>query len=131
MKKIIAFLIFISTVCSLNAQTYKYKTNSFAYKLYENNRWSNWSEWQESNMLVVISLDRDVINIYSDKMQEYDIIDYSGEQKDDSGGTSLVFQCVDREGLRCQIRVRMQTDGYRQLYVDYNDMTFVYGIDER
>lgn len=118
-------------VCSLKAQTYKYYTNSFAYKFYENSRWTNWSDWQESHMLVVISLDRNIINIYSETMQEYDIYEYTGEEKDNDGGTSFLFQCVNKDGLRCQIRLRVQSDGSKQLYVDFNDLMWVYGLQER
>lgn len=82
MKKIIALIILLISVCSLSAQTYKYYTNSFAYKYYENNRWTDWSDWERSHVLVVISIDRNIINIYSETMQEYDIYEYTGEEKD-------------------------------------------------
>lgn len=130
MKKTIFFIIFLS-VLSLNAQTYKYYTNSFAYKYYANNNWTDWSDWKDSHMLVVISLDRDIINIYSETVQEYDIYKYDGEENDMNGGKSLIFRCVNRDGLRCQIRLRIQSDGSKQLYVDFNDMMWVYGLNER
>lgn len=82
-------------------------------------------------MLVVLSLDRNIINIYSDEMQEYDIYDYAGEEHDDSGGSSIKFNCVNKDGLRCQIRLRVQSDGSKQLYVDFSDCILVYGLDER
>lgn len=131
MKKIITLIILLASVCSLSAQTYKYYTNSFAYKYYENYRWSEWSNWQDSHMLVVISLDRNIINIYSETMQEYDIYEYNGEENDRDGGTSLLFNCVNKDGLRCQIRLRVQSDGSKQLYVDFSDFMWVYGLEER
>jgi hypothetical protein len=131
MKKIIALIILLISVCSLSAQTYKYYTNSFAYKYYENNRWTDWSDWERSHVLVVISIDRNIINIYSETMQEYDIYEYTGEEKDGKGGSSFLFQCVNKDGLRCQIRLRIQSDGSKQLYVDFNDCMWVYGIEER
>lgn len=131
MKKIIALIILLISVCSLSAQTYKYYTNSFAYKYYENNKWTDWSDWERSHVLVVISIDRNIINIYSETMQEYDIYEYTGEEKDGKGGSSFLFQCVNKDGLRCQIRLRIQSDGSKQLYVDFNDCMWVYGIEER
>lgn len=131
MKKIFIFLLLLVSVCSLKAQTYKYYTDSFAYKYYENNRWTDWSDWQESHMLVVISLDRNIINIYSETMQEYDIYEYNGEERDRDGCTSVLFNCVNRDGLRCQVRLRVQSDGSKQLYVDFNDLMWVYGLTER
>ncbi len=127
----IIFAILFTLACSLNAQTYKFMAHSFAYKLYENNRWTEWSEWEESRLLIVISLDRRVINIYSEKMQEYDIIDYIGKEEDNDGGTSIKYKCVDQDGLRCHIRLRALSDGSAQLYVDFNDLMFVYGMEKR
>ena len=72
-----------------------------------------------------------IINIYSDKIQEYDIYEYTGEENDDDGGSSFLFQCVNKDGLRCQVRLRVQSDGSKQLYVDFNDAMWVYGLEER
>lgn len=131
MKKLLFFLLFISTICSLKAQTYKYYTNSFAYKTYENNRWTDWSDWEDSHMLVVISIDREIINIYSEQIQEYDVYEFSGEEKYNDGSKSLKFKCVNKDGLRCLIRFRVTSDGSKQLYVDFNDIMWVYGLQER
>lgn len=131
MKKFLCVLFFSSITCILTAQTYKYNTTSFAYKQVVNGYWTEWSDWEPSHMLVVISLDREVINIYSDLMQEYDIYEYNGEESDPDGGKSLKFNCVNQDGLRCQIRIRVQSDGSKQLYVDFNDVMFVYGIEEK
>ena len=131
MKKIITIIILLISVCSLSAQTYKYYTNSFAYKYYENYRWSKWSDWERSHILVVINLDRNIINIYSEKIQEYDIYEYKGEEKDEDGGTSMLLSCVNQDGLHCQVRLRIQSDGSKQLYVDFSDLVWVYGLEER
>lgn len=131
MKKLLFILILIFSICAVKAQTYKYYTTCFAYKYYENYGWTDWSEWERSHMLVVISTDRNIINIYSDKIQEYDIYEYTGEENDDDGGSSFLFQCVNKDGLRCQVRLKVQSDGSKQLYVDFNDAMWVYGLEER
>ena len=131
MKKLLFILILIFSICAVKAQTYKYYTTCFAYKYYENYGWTDWSEWERSHMLVVISTDRNIINIYSDKIQEYDIYEYTGEENDDDGGSSFLLQCVNKDGLRCQVRLRVQSDGSKQLYVDFNDAMWVYGLEER
>lgn len=131
MKRICLIFILLFLTVIVKAQTYKYYTNSFAYKYYDNYRWTDWSDWEDSHMLVVISLDRNIINIYSETMQEYDIYEYNGEEKDRDGGTSLLFNCVNKDGLRCQVRVRVQSDGSKQLYIDFNDFMCVYGLEER
>ena len=82
-------------------------------------------------MLVVINLDRNIINIYSEERQDYDIYEYLGEESDSDGGNSLKLNCVNKDGLRCQVRLRIQSDGSKQLYVDFNDMMWVYGLRDR
>mgnify|MGYP003293008089 CR=1 FL=1 len=131
MKKVIFFLSLMLMPLLCTAQTYKFKTDSFAYKTNNNGRWSNWSDWEDSSMLVVINTDRDVITIYSKETQEYDIVENLGTEKDREGGEQLKFLCVNEDGARCHIRIRVQKDGQRQLYVDFSDIMFVYGITDR
>ncbi len=113
------------------AQIHKYRTTDFAYKELINNNWTDWSEWESSDILVVINLDREIINIYSDEMQEYDIYEWGEFEDDGKGGETLEFKCVNKDGLRCGIRVRKQHDGQLQLYVDFRDIMFVYNIEIR
>ena len=82
------------------------------------------------SMLVVINADRDVITVYSQDPQEYDIIDYEGEERD-INGKSIRYLCVNEDGLRCNIRLRKQDDGSIQLYVDFSDAMWVYSLTER
>lgn len=133
MKKKIKVIIFVVVAflsfCELKAQTYKLQTYSFSSRSKNSyGVWSAWSKWEASDMLVVIDQNKDRITIYSRKVQEYDIYSYDGEEDDRYGGTTISFRCVDENGLRCGIRLRVESDGSLQLYVDYNDMMWVYGI---
>lgn len=123
------FLIISFAYCSF-AQTFKYYSTEFSYKTKNNyGYWSKWSEWESSHCLIVINLDRMVINIYSSTTQEYDIYDFDGGiSEDNGGGEYMTLKCVDRDGLRCELRLRVQTDNQIQLYVDYNDVILVYNI---
>lgn len=131
MKRVFLLSCILLVFLSAKAQTYKYYTNSFSYKTFSNGAWTDWSQWEDSRILVVISLDRNMISIYSEKIQEYDIYEYKGEGADNEGGKILSFSGVDRDGLRCGIRFRIQLDGTKQLYVDYKDAIWVYGLVER
>ncbi len=129
------FLILFAVLGSawgLSAQTHKYYSTEFAYMSQdEAGNWSDWSDWEPSRCLITISMDRDVINIYSETPQEFDVYEYVGEQTDDEGGTSVEFKCVDADGLRCHIRLRRQEDDVLQLYVDYSNLMYVYCLEER
>lgn len=82
-------------------------------------------------MLVVLNFNRETITIYSKEVQEYDIVSYEDVKDDNEGGQSLKLICVNEDGLRCHIRIRTLSNGRRQLYVDFNDMMWVYNIDNK
>ena len=130
MKKVLLLSCILLCFLPAKAQTYKYYTNSFSCKTYANGSWTDWSQWEDSHILVVISLDKNIISIYSEKIQEYDIYEYGGKESDNNGGESLNFSCVDRNGLPCGIRFRIQSDGAKQLYIDYKNAIWVYGLIE-
>jgi len=130
MKKFLLMILFVLCVNGVDAQTYKFKTTDFAYKGVVNNQWTDWTDWQSCDLLVVISVDRNMITIYSQDTQEYDIVEYQGEETDNEG-KSMKFLCVNEDGLRCLIRLRVQNDGAKQLYVDFSDAMWVYNIIDR
>ena len=131
-KLLLLIFVVVLSATSLMAQTYKFQTYCFSYATKDRyGRWTDWSKWEKSDMLVVINEDKDRITIYSNEIQEYDIYEYEGRERDGYGGTSASFRCVDDNGLRCGIRLRAMSDGILQLYVDYNDMMWVYEIRKR
>ncbi|MFI3267284.1 MAG: hypothetical protein R3Y51_01070 [Rikenellaceae bacterium] len=126
----VAFLL-AGTVTSVVAQSVmKFKTTDFAYKVNEGNGWTEWSDWEESSILVVIDSNKDVITIYSEGTQEFDIYEYEGQEKSRDGGTIDTYNSVDADGVRCQIRLRDYDDS-SQLYVDYSNIMYVYNIAPR
>lgn len=133
MKNIFTLLLLSIVTISAFAQTYRYKATSFAYKYQKDNGyWTDWSDWERSSVLVVISLDREVISIYSDNPQEYDIYDSDDEWvRDKDGGQQWTLKCVNSDGLRCEIRLRQQRDGQLQMYVDFSDAMWVYSIERK
>ncbi len=124
-------LVAFITFTNAKAQTSKFYSTDFAYKTKSNyGYWSEWSDWEPSKCLITISLDRDVINIYSRVPQEFDIYEIVGEKEDESG-SSYIVKCVDADGLRCHIRLRRQNNGVLQLYIEYNDIIYVYCLTEK
>ena len=132
MKKVLlSVLLVFGTILCTNAETYKFYSTDFAYKIKDSEGyWGEWSDWEKSHCLITISTDRNVINIYSQNPQEFDIYETVGESSDDEG-ESIEFKCVDTNGLRCHIRLRKQKNKVLQMYVDYNDIILVYCIEER
>lgn len=133
MKKILLILsLVLFSFVEVNAQNYKYYTTDFAFKVKADGSWSDWSDWIETRCLVNINLDREEINIYSDTPQEFTIYDCDDDVFDDSeGGSQFEMSCIDADGLRCSVRLRVQSNGQLQLYVDYNDVMYVYCLEEK
>lgn len=81
--------------------------------------------------MVVLNVDAERIDIYSNSTQQYDIYDYTGKIYDDEGGTTQTFKCIDADGMRCEVRFRQQYDGQWHLNVDYADVMLVYNIQRK
>ena len=113
------------------AQVYKFTATDFAYRTNEGGVWSEWSDWSDCHILVVVNLDRGEIEIYSDELQEFSIYDAGTSHYDSDGGEQMDLKCVDIDGIRCGVRVRVQHDGLVQLYIDYSDISYVYCLQER
>jgi hypothetical protein len=124
-------IIFWAFCTTSYGQVYKLKSTSFSSKYKINNyRWSDWSELEETSVLITIDLNKERITIYSKETQVYDVAENEGETYDNDGDITLSLFCVDKDGLTCRIRLvkLISQDGRNQLYVDYNDMKWVYNV---
>lgn len=132
MKKVITLFALLLLCTGMYADVWKYTATAISAK-YTNvyGNWTDWSDWEYCNILVVINTNTSRINIYSKETQEYDIIGVDDEYIDNTGGTNYPFECVDAEGKRCGIRLRIQSNGQEQLYVGYSDFMLVYNIDPK
>lgn len=134
MKKfLLALLMFVGVATVANAQVVKYRSTDFAIKTQRSNgSWTEWSDWQSCQVLVVVNFNNSTVQIYSQETQEFDIIEkVSDWHNDGDGGQQFEVACVDKDGLRCNMRFRKQNDGQLQLYIDYRDCMYVYNIVQR
>ena len=132
MKKLFILLLALFCFVQFNyAEITKLRTSHIAYqsKNEYSGMWGEWGSWEDCNVLIVIDYDKERITIYSQRTQEYDIITQTQEDEDYESN-SLYFDCVDAEGLRCTVQIRIYNDGERgaQLYVTYSDIRWVYAI---
>ena len=128
MKKLLLTLIFLLGFISVNAQTYRYKAQNFAYKyVNDNGYWTKWSDWKSCNILITIDTDDDIITIYSRTPQVYVITDYIRTYTDSSNGRQMEFKVIDQDRDIGNVRIRIEANGTSQLYVDFNDVSWVYG----
>lgn len=118
-------------VTSAFCQVYKLRTTAISYKYKINeSSWSDWVEWEETSVLVIIDVNKERITVYYKEIQEYDIYQSEGKNIDDEGDERITYYCINKDGLKCRIRLAklVSRGGGMQLYIDYSDVLFVYNI---
>ena len=115
---------------SANAQVQYYRTTAYAEARVYNGTYV-WSDWQKSDMTLVINLNTDVITIYSPRIQIYQVYGTANNGNaytDSSGGTNIKFYVIDQDGDRGEVRLRIERNGNSQIYVDFNNVAFVWNV---
>ena len=133
MKKflLLLFAFLVTTTGDLFAQTYKYHTTDYSFKaVNQYGQWLDWSDWETYRCLVTINIDKDIITIYSDTPEEYNIVNYLGVSYDESSKITT-YLTVDNIGDKCYVKLRSLNTGELQLYVEYSAAIFVYNLTER
>lgn len=129
MKRILFVLtLIVGFVFYANAQVYRYKTTKFAMKQVVNGRWTDWSKWEDSNILITIDWTNDMVKIYSPVEQTYYLTRFVGEYKDESDGVQYEFYFIDQDGDKGALRLRIEKNGSSQLYVDFANLMWVYVV---
>ena len=134
MKKILLTLVMMLTLSFVmpqeaQAQLQTYKTTAYAFKKTNaNGIWSSWSDWQASNMVMTINFDNDVVKIYSPKTQTYRITEFVRNFTDSSGGKQVEFRFIDQDGDRGAMRLRIETNGNSQVYIEFSNIIWVYNV---
>ena len=127
MKRILITLVFIFVCMTTFAETLRFRSTDIAVGQRNNSGKVVWGEWQTCKVIITIDLDNDFIKVYSDKEQNYVIVESIDSYKDKSGGNSLDFKAIDEEGIECTVRLRIESDGRAQLYAFYSNIAWVYG----
>ena len=128
MKKFILTLLMVFTVGVAFSQVKYFQTTQFSYKyLTEYNYWTDWSDWEKCTAKVKLDLDNDIIVIYTNETQKYYVYEYVGEVEDNSGQT-IKFAVIDHEDDYGYVRLRVQNNGTKQIYIDFNNIKWVYNL---
>lgn len=103
MKKFLVFtLLLFASVFASHAYAEVFKLRAYSASMRSTDRYGNWSD---CNILVVV--DKSRVKIYSEETQEYDIISSEEEVSDHKGGNITEYHCIDKDGLRCSLRLRV------------------------
>lgn len=135
MKKVLITLLIgivgclFATAESLWFNAYEY---AYKYKTTANyNTQQGWSDWNDCSVPIEFDLSKDMIIIYSNKTQIYAIYESMGEYHDSTGGHQLGYKVIDQDYDYGQVRLRVAKDGTSQIYIDFNDVGWVYNVVKR
>lgn len=130
MKQVVLLVLFAIISSNAFSQVLKFRSYSFSIKYQERNTWSKWSEPEETSVLIVFNLDKERVSIFSKETQEYDIIETYKKVIDRDGDEVFRYVCIDKNGLRCNIRwIYLKSQTRWQVYVDYKDMMWMYNVN--
>lgn len=88
-----------------------------------------WGEWTDCNISVIFDSDTETIKIMSQVSQTYRLLSGGEEFKDDNDGKQLKFLVIDQDNDRGTLRLRQESNGNAQLYVDFNNIAVCYNIE--
>lgn len=108
-----------------------YRTTGFKQAAVYNGSY-NWpSQWEPSNINICIDTDNDMVTIYSPRTQVYAIYESynnGNAYRDSGGGQTVKFYAVDHDYDKCTIRLRVESNGNSQIYVDFSNVAWVYNV---
>jgi len=111
------------------SQVIWYKASSFAHhQKSSSGYWMDWTDWFSCDINMKIDWDNDYIIIYSKTTQKYIVTEYGGQVQDSDGGTQAFFKVIDQDYDRGIIRLRIEESGNSQIYIDFNDVGWVYNV---
>ena len=129
-KIIVLFLFLVIGFQKLNAQVYKYIATGFSVmEKNEKDNWGKWSDYQTTNMMIALDLDKRRIVVYSKEIQFYNIEKFQDKIENDDD-LIFPFSCIDIDGEPFTISfiTRKKQESRKQLYINQKDVILVYNI---
>lgn len=131
MKRFLIILLISFGAFTVGAQSIWFTGYSYAIKYkndYNRNNSQGWSNFQKCDVPIEFKMDDDIIIIYSNKTQVYVIYEDAGTYNDSDGGQQQGYYVLDQDYDRGMIRLRIARDGTSQMYIDFNDVGWVYNV---
>lgn len=85
----------------------KYQAKSFCKKEYKYGEWTDWSEWEKTNILITVDLETDILtlnNKKNGKKIKYYLTDLIEEDEDEDGNPTYTFKAMDEDDEECVIK---------------------------
>lgn len=130
LKIFVLFLFLVTGVQKMNSQVYKYVATGFSVlEKDEKDNWGKWSDYQTTNIMISLDLDKRRIVVYSKEIQYYNIDTFEKQIENDED-IIFPFSCIDIDGEPFTISfiTRKKQDYRKQLYINQKDVILVYNI---
>lgn len=124
MKKFLFIFVLLFGCVLSNAQNKIIHETAYEYAFNLDN---TWSDWYKCDVAIEINIEKHRVIIFSQKLQVYEILEEAPTPPDNSG-TQVGFTVIDQDGDIGRIRFRVQNNGNRQVYVDFQDVSWCYNI---
>lgn len=128
MKKIFILSLLLSFALYSFSEVYTYQATSFANRYKENGIWTNWSEWEDSKVKIILYADDQLLYILTKAPQIYRLYKHEKSYYDSTGGYNIIYRARDQDSGELLINLRRQKDGQMQLYVEYSDLKLAYNV---
>ncbi len=129
-KIIFLFLFLTISVQKIEAQVYKFVATGFSVmEKDEKDNWGKWSDFQTTNIVIALDLDKKRIVVYSKEIQFYNIEKFE-EKIENDDDLIFPFSCIDIVGepFRISFITRKKQEYRKQLYINQKDVILVYNI---
>ena len=125
---VILFLGLFSITQESFCQVIRFNTTSFSSREKTSYGWTGWKKKSNSDMLLTIDLDSDLVTIYSPRIQVYKITGYDGTWTDSDGDSTMQYRFVDQDGDRGTLRLVQRRSGVSEVYIDFSNIMWVYSV---
>ena len=123
-KLLLLMMLFVTLPIVADDNVSWFKAFEFAYKV----KGYEWSDWSKCSINIKLDLDNDKVTIYSKEVQIYWVIN-EVEAPYDSNGQQVAFKVKDQDGDYGHLRLRVQSNGVKQIYIDFSDISWVYSLE--
>lgn len=122
MKKFLFILMLLFTTTLSYSQTYY--TDYMSKMIMVDSCWTDWSDWYQH--FTEVEIYKDSIVVYDE-----DVYIIHKQLKDEIDETSVtsIYKATNKKGDCVQIRLRIQCDGIKQLYIDFKNKIWVYNLN--
>lgn len=128
--KILFLALFLSFgIQKASAQIYDFKTSGYSVSEKTNGKWSNWSNFVKSSIIITLDGKKDRVVVNSQELQLFKITKY-GDKIVTKNDETIPLECVDNDGNRCSILIvtRKKENNRKQFYINFDDIKFVYNV---